>query len=62
MIVTYNNDKGHPVYGLAIMEFRNDKVANETPYFADLFAPPEWRSQWVEIITEATEMKSEGEV
>ena len=34
VIVTYDNDKGCPVYGVAIMEFRNDKVAHETLYFA----------------------------
>jgi ketosteroid isomerase-like protein len=49
VIVTYDNNK-RPVYGVAIMEFRNDKVAHETLYFADPFEPPEWRSQWVERI------------
>ena len=50
VIVTYDNDRGRPVYGVAIMEFRNDKVAHETLYFAYPFEPPEWRSQWVERI------------
>ena len=54
VIVTYDNDKGRlvVVYGVAIMEFRNDKVAHETLYFAYPFEPPEWRSRWVEIIKE----------
>ena len=52
VIVTYDNDKGRPVYGVAIMEFRNDQVAHETLYFAYPFEPPEWRSRWVEIIKE----------
>jgi ketosteroid isomerase-like protein len=46
LTVTYND--GHLVNGVAIMEFRNDKVAHETLYFADPFEPPKWRSQWVE--------------
>ena len=50
VIVTYDNDKGRPVYGVAIMEFRNDKIAHETLYFGDPFEPPKWRSQWVERI------------
>ena len=50
LIATYDNDKENPIYGVAIMEFRNDKVAHETLYFAYPFEPPEWRSQWVEII------------
>ena len=29
VIVTYDNDKGNTIYGVAIMEFRNDKVAHE---------------------------------
>src|SRR5262245_31267787 len=40
VIVTYDNDKGHPVYGVAIMEFQNDKVVHETLYFAYPFEPP----------------------
>ena len=52
VIVTYDNDKGRRVYGVAIMEFRDDKVAHETLHFGDLFEPPGWRSQWVETIKE----------
>lgn len=47
LIITYD---GRPVNGVAIMEFRDDKVAHETLYFANPFEPPEWRSQWVERI------------
>jgi hypothetical protein len=35
-------------YTVSIMEFRGMKVVHETQYFADPFAPPAWRSQWVE--------------
>ena len=52
VIVTYDNDKGRRVYGVAIMEFRDDKVAHETLYFGYPFEPPGWRSHWVEIIKE----------
>jgi hypothetical protein len=30
------------------MEFRGDKVARETQYFADPFVAPAFRAQWVE--------------
>ena len=49
LIITYD---GRPVYVVTVMEFRNGKVAHETHYYADPFEPPEWRSQWVEIIKE----------
>ena len=39
---------GRPSYTVSIMEFRDDKVARETQYFADPFVPPAWRAQWVE--------------
>jgi SnoaL-like domain len=48
LIVSYEDEC--PVNGVAIMEFRNHKVAHETLYFAYQFEPPEWRSQWVERI------------
>ena len=39
---------GKPSYTVSIMEFRGDKVARETQYFADPFLAPAWRAQWVE--------------
>ena len=39
---------GNPSYTVSIMEFRDNKVARETQYFADPFPPPAWRAQWVE--------------
>jgi ketosteroid isomerase-like protein len=39
---------GKPSYTVSIMEFRGDKVARETQYFADPFAAPAWRAQLVE--------------
>src|SRR6185436_21095993 len=44
-ILTYD---GKPSYTVSVMEFREDKVARETQYFADPFVAPAWRAQWVE--------------
>ena len=44
-ILMYDNK---PSYTVSIMEFKGDKVARETQYFADPFAAPEFRAQWVE--------------
>jgi hypothetical protein len=44
-ILTYDRK---PSYTVSIMEFRDDKVARETQYFADPFVAPAWRAQWVE--------------
>jgi hypothetical protein len=35
-------------YTVSIMEFRDNKVVRETQYFADPFAAPDWRRQWVQ--------------
>ncbi|MGA3105349.1 MAG: nuclear transport factor 2 family protein [Terriglobales bacterium] len=45
LILTYD---GKPNYTVSIMEFRDDKVARETQYFADPFPAPAFRAQWVE--------------
>ncbi len=47
LIVTYD---GKPSCTVSIMEFRGDKVARETQYFADPFPAPASRAQWVERI------------
>jgi len=44
-ILTYD---GKPAYTVSIMEFKGDKVARETQYFADPFMAPAFRAQWVE--------------
>jgi hypothetical protein len=44
-IITY---QGTPAYSVSIMEFKDGKVLHETQYFADPFAAPSWRAQWVE--------------
>src|SRR5271170_7680920 len=45
LIVTYD---GKPSCTVSIMEFKDDKVARETQYFADPFVAPAARAQWVE--------------
>jgi ketosteroid isomerase-like protein len=45
LILAYD---GKPSYTVSIMEFKGDKVARETQYFADPFAAPAFRAQWVE--------------
>jgi hypothetical protein len=47
-ILTYD---GKPSYTVSVMEFRGDKVARETQYFADPFVAPASRAQWVELDT-----------
>ncbi len=37
-----------PSYTVSIMEFRGDKVARETQYFADPFESAAWRAPYVE--------------
>jgi ketosteroid isomerase-like protein len=44
-ILTYD---GKPSYTVSVMEFRGDKVARETQYFADPFEAPAWRTYLVE--------------
>jgi ketosteroid isomerase-like protein len=44
-VLTYD---GKPSYTVSIMEFRGDKVARETQYFADPFVAPAFRARWVE--------------
>jgi ketosteroid isomerase-like protein len=44
-VLTYD---GKPSYTVSIMEFKGDKVARETQYFADPFVAPTFRAQWVE--------------
>ena len=39
---------GKPSYTVSVMEFRGDKVARETQYFADPFPAPAFRAQWGE--------------
>jgi hypothetical protein len=44
-ILTYD---AKPSYTVSVMEFKGDKVARETQYFADPFVAPAFRAKWVE--------------
>jgi ketosteroid isomerase-like protein len=44
VVVSY--DGGPRNYGVSILEFRGDKIARETIYYAEAFKAPEWRAQW----------------
>lgn len=46
-ILTYD---GRPSYTVSIMEFRDDRVARETQYFADPFEPGQSRAHLVELM------------
>jgi hypothetical protein len=39
---------GSRYLGVSVMEFRDGLISKETDYFAEPFAPPQWRAQWVE--------------
>jgi ketosteroid isomerase-like protein len=43
---------GQPSYTVSIMEFRGNRVARETQYFADPFEAGRWRAPWVEQMGE----------
>ena len=45
-VLTY--DGTNPVNVIKIMQFRGDKIARETLYFADPFPAPDWREPWAE--------------
>jgi hypothetical protein len=47
-VLTYD---GLPSYTVSIMEFTDGKVARETQYFGEPFAPGPSRAQWVERIS-----------
>jgi SnoaL-like domain len=44
-VITY---EGKPFQTVSIMEFKDGKVVHETQYFAETFAAPADRRQWVE--------------
>lgn len=45
LVLTYD---GRPAYTVSIMELVDGRVAHETQYFADPFAPGPSRASWVE--------------
>jgi len=41
-------DGGEPISVVKILQYRGNKVARETLYFADPFPAPEWRRPWAD--------------
>lgn len=39
---------GSSYLGVSILEFRDGEIVKETDYFAEPFAAPQWRAQWVQ--------------
>jgi ketosteroid isomerase-like protein len=39
---------GSRFFGVSILELRDGRIARDTDYFAEPFAAPQWRAQWVE--------------
>jgi limonene-1,2-epoxide hydrolase len=39
---------GSRYVGVSVMQLRDGRIVKETDYFAEPFAPPQWRAQWVE--------------
>ncbi len=43
---------GQRYHEISILELRGNRVARQTDYFAEPFAPPAWRERWVERMKE----------
>jgi ketosteroid isomerase-like protein len=57
-VLTYD---GKPSYTVSIMEFRGDKVARETQYFADPFEAPASRANLVERMDSQSRARNQWE-
>ncbi len=44
--LTVSYDGGSPMLGVAILEFRGDRVATERIYVTDTWEAPAWRAAW----------------
>jgi hypothetical protein len=47
---TIRYDGARPTNAVFVMEFRDGKVVRETDFFGEPFAPPDYRSSWVELM------------
>ena len=47
---TIRYDGARPTSAVFIMEFEDGKVVRETDYFGEPFDPPQYRSQWIELM------------
>ena len=50
---TIRYDGARPTRAVFIMEFRDARVVRETDYFGEPFDPPDYRSAWVELMSES---------
>lgn len=44
--LTVSYDGGSPMLGIAVMEFRGDRVATERIYVTETWEAPAWRAPW----------------
>ena len=44
--ISISYDQGPRMFGVSILEFREDKIARESIYVAEGWEPPEWRAKW----------------
>jgi hypothetical protein len=44
--LTVSYDGGPPMLGIAVLEFRGDRVANERIYVTETWEAPAWREPW----------------
>ena len=51
--ISYND--GAPMNRVAILEFRNGRIARETDYFGEPFQAPDWRAKYAERISLAAD-------
>jgi hypothetical protein len=44
--LTVSYEGGSPMLGIAVLEFRGDRVASERIYVTERWEAPQWRAQW----------------
>ena len=44
--LTVSYDGGPPMLGIAVLEFRDDRVATERIYVTETWEAPDWRAPW----------------
>jgi hypothetical protein len=44
--LTASYDGGPSLHGVALMDFRGDKIVRERIYLGEPWDPPEWRARW----------------
>jgi ketosteroid isomerase-like protein len=44
--ISISYDGGTSMFGVSVIELRDEKIAHESIYVAEGFEPPEWRAKW----------------